>query len=161
MTVPVQTFKQVLAHWATGVTVVTTILNGERIGITASSFTSLSVDPPEILVCINKKLYTNRAIVNSGHFAVNILSQEQIDWGKRFAGLMPELENRFAGIETTTAVTGSPILPNVLAWVDCRVAHAHDGEDHTIFIGDVVGANARDDGDPLLYYFRSWRKLGQ
>jgi flavin reductase (DIM6/NTAB) family NADH-FMN oxidoreductase RutF len=76
----------------------------------------------------------------------------------RFAGLMPEQEDRFAGIDWTTAVTGCPILPGGLGWLDCRLVYAYDGGDHTIYVGQVEAAHTRD-GDPLLYFSRQWRQL--
>jgi hydroxymethylglutaryl-CoA lyase len=82
----------------------------------------------------------------------------QLDYGLIFAGLKPDVEDRFAGIETTTAVTSSPILPGVLAWLDCRVWQAYDGGDHTIFVGEVVATDASGVDTPLLYHNRLWRR---
>jgi flavin reductase (DIM6/NTAB) family NADH-FMN oxidoreductase RutF len=90
---------------------------------------------------------------------VNVLTTAQQEWGMRFAGRVPELEDRFAGIDTSVAETGAPLLPDVLAWLDCRVSAAHDGGDHTIFVGDVLAARAADGGEPVLYYNRQWRTL--
>ena len=160
MAVEPQVFKDTLAQWASGVTIVTSLDGTQRIGITVSSFSSVSLEPPRILICVGKQLYTNSLIERSGIFAVNILSAGQQELGMRFAGLIPEIEDRFAGIDCFTAVTGSPILPGVLAWLDCRVAHAYDGGDHTIFVGEVAAAEAQPPGDPLLYYNRQWRRLG-
>lgn len=159
MGVDAQTFRETLAHWATGVTVVTTIAQGSAVGITASSFTSLSVNPPRVLISVNKRLYTHQAIRSAGIFAVNVLGEEQLEWGMRFAGLTPETEDRFAGIATFRAQTGAPILPGVLAWVDCEVRERYDGVDHTLFVGEVLAAGASGDANPLLYYNRQWRTL--
>jgi flavin reductase (DIM6/NTAB) family NADH-FMN oxidoreductase RutF len=159
MAIEIQAFKEVMAHWATGVTVVTTLLEGQPVGITASSFSSLSLQPPQVLICVNKKLHTNGAIRASGCFAVNILTLAQQEWGAIFAGMRPELQNRFEGIEWSVAETGAPILPAVLAWADCRVRHQYDGEDHTIFVGEVVAGAAQGIGSPLLYYDRQWQRL--
>ena len=163
MGVDVQLFKATMAQWASGVTVVTTNLAGERVGITASSFASLSLEPPRVLVCVAKRLYTHHVIEQSQVFAVNILAADQLAWGMRFAGVMPEKEDRFAGIAVETAATGSPLLPGVLGWVDCELRHAYDGGDHTIFVGEVVAAWAidatREDKLPILYHNRQWRQL--
>jgi flavin reductase (DIM6/NTAB) family NADH-FMN oxidoreductase RutF len=160
MAVDLQEFKNALAHWASGVTIVTTLAEGKPVGITASSLTSVSVEPPQILICVGRRLFTHGAIGASGIFAVNILSVAQEGWGKRFAGLLPEMGDRFVGIDWTTAQTGCPILPNVLGWLDCRLRHTYDGEDHSIFVGEVVAAGYKR-GAPLLYFNRSWRKLAE
>jgi flavin reductase (DIM6/NTAB) family NADH-FMN oxidoreductase RutF len=154
-----QSFRATLAQWASGVTIVTTIHDGERVGITASSFSSLSLEPPRILICVAKRLFTHKAIEASHVFAVNILSAAQQEWGMRFAGMIPEGQDRFAEIETFIAETGAPLLPDVLGWLDCRLSAAHDGGDHTIFVGDVVVTSAVEMGEPILYYHRHWRRM--
>lgn len=153
-------FKQALSQWASGVTVVTTQWNGENFGLTASSFTSVSLEPPLISVCLARSLYTHELLQHSGLFAVSILAADQIEMGQRFAGLIPELDDRFEGLHCPVAVTGCPIIPGCLAWLDCRVQHSFEAGDHTLFVGEVLEAAARDDGTPLLYYNRDWRKLG-
>jgi flavin reductase (DIM6/NTAB) family NADH-FMN oxidoreductase RutF len=159
MAIDSQSFKATLAQWASGVTIVTSVYNGERVGITASSFTSLSANPPRVLICVAKRLYTHQAITESQVFAVNILTANQQEWGMRFAGLLPEMADRFAGIEWFTAETGCPLLPDVLGWLDCRLSAAHDGGDHTIFVGDVVATGTANGGTPILYHNRHWRRL--
>jgi len=159
MSVDLQQFKNALAHWTTGVTVVTSQLDGSPVGITASSLTSLSLQPPQVLISVTRKLYTHDAILQSRTFAVSILTAEQLGWGMRFAGMMPEYTDRFEGIRWTTAVTGCAILPDVLGWVDCTLRHTYDGDDHSIFVGEVVAAGFRDDKMPLLYFNRHWRQL--
>jgi flavin reductase (DIM6/NTAB) family NADH-FMN oxidoreductase RutF len=160
MGVEVQDFKNALAHWATGVTVVTTRSGERHVGITANSFTSLSLDPPQVLICVARKLHTHQAIRESGVFAVNILNIEQLEWGMRFAGMIPETGDRFEGIDFDTATTGCAILPGALGWVDCALRDAYDNGDHTIFVGEVLAAGA-DDGPPLLYFNRHWRQLAE
>ena len=159
MAIEASEFRAALAHWASGVAVATSVLEGQRFGITVSSFTSLSMEPPRILICVAKRLYTHQVIAASGCFAVNILAADQEELGMIFAGRVPEQAERFAGLETTVAVTGAPVLPGVLAWLDCRVGTIHDGGDHSIFVGDVVAADANPDRRPILYYHRSWRQL--
>lgn len=159
MVIDSQSFRAALAQWASGVTVVTTTQGEQNIGITASSFCSVSLEPPRILICVAKRLYTHKVIEQTGIFAVNILSSSQEDLGMRFAGKVPEGEDRFAGIEISRAVTGAPLLPDVLGWLDCRLQDAFDGGDHTIFVGGVVAAHAVDEGEPILYYNRQWRQL--
>ena len=135
-------FRKALAQFASGVTVVTTMYQEHRIGVTASSFSSLSLDPPLVLVCFGKHLFTHKAISEFGAFSINLLSVDQLDWGMRFAGMQPEVKDRFAGIDVQTAVTGCPILPGCLAWLDCKVWQIYDGGDHAIFVGEVMAAHA-------------------
>lgn len=153
-------FKQAMSLWASGVTVVTTQWNGENFGLTASSFNSVSLDPTLVSVNLAKSLYTHALVQQSGTFAVSILAADQVDLGMRFAGLIPELEDRFEGLRTEVAVTGCPIIPGCLAWVDCRVRHGFEAGDHTIFVGEVLEAGGRESGQPLLYFNRDWRTLG-
>lgn len=151
-------FKRAMAQFASGVTVVTTCHGETPIGITASSFTSLSLDPPLVLVSLNKRLFTHNVIAESGFFAVNVLSARQLDLGMRFAGMKPEIKDRFAGLKTATAVTGAPLLPDSLAWVDCTVWAMYDGGDHTIFVGEVRDLAVSEFDMPLLYHNRLWRR---
>jgi flavin reductase (DIM6/NTAB) family NADH-FMN oxidoreductase RutF len=161
MAIDPQAFKEVMAHWATGVTIVTTRLDGQPVGITVNSFASVSLQPPQVLISVNRKLHTHNAIEESGVFAVNLLGIEHLEWGMRFAGMRPENVDRFAGIDWFTAATGVPILPGVLGWLDCTLRHAFDGGDHTIFVGEVVASGARSEGRPLLYYNRNWQQLAE
>ncbi len=154
-----QTFKEALRQWVAGVTVVTTKHDDTLHGMTASSFTSVSLNPHLILVALGKHLYTHELIEKSGIFAANILHTGQLEWAKRFAGMYPDIEDRFFDIDHTTAKTGAPILPGVVAWVDCQVEHAYAAGDHTIYVGRVVAAAGSGGNDPLLYHNRTWGKF--
>lgn len=158
MTFNANDFKRAMGQFASGVTVVTTLHGRTPIGVTASSFTSLSLDPPLVLVSLNKRLFTHNVIAESGVFAVNVLAAHQLELGMRFAGMRPEITDRFAGLQTVTAVTGSPLLPDSLAWVDCAVWAMYDGGDHTIFVGEVRDLSVSDLDMPLLYHNRLWRR---
>ncbi len=163
MTIQSDNFKKAMSQFASGVTVITTCYNGEVHGMTASSFCSLSLLPPLILVCVAQRADSHALIQKSGEFAVNILHADQLEWGKRFAGLIPDIEDRFDGITYHTSTTASPILPGVLSWIDCKLRNAYDGGDHTIFVGEVISTGANDamgcDDIPLLYYNRRWCRL--
>jgi hydroxymethylglutaryl-CoA lyase len=151
------TFKSVMAQFPSGVTVITSKLDGEWHGMTASSCSSVSLEPPMISVCIANKLPTHRFIRESGVLAVNVLNAEQIELGKLFAGFYnARVHDRFAGLDCMTAVTGAPILPNVVAWLDCRVRHAYDGGDHTIFVAEAVAGNIAHHFVPMVYHNRRW-----
>ncbi len=163
MSVQVDAFKEAMAHWASGVSVVTATspADGRPVGITVSSLASLSIAPPQVLISVNKRLFTHDVIIGTGRFAANILRAEQKEWGMRFAGMVPEVDDRFAGIDTFCAATGCPILADALAWIDCEVRHTYDGEDHTIIVGEVIASGSAADGGPLLYYDRKWHTISQ
>lgn len=152
-------FKSAMAQFASGVTVVTTLYGDTPLGITVSAFTSVSVEPPLILVNINQNSFSHRAIIESGFFAVHILADEQRELGMRFAGMIPDLSDRFAGLEIKHGASGSPILAGCLAWLDCRLWASYPGGGHTIFVGEVLELSVGASASPLLYFNRDWRKL--
>ncbi len=161
MVIEMQAFKEVMAHWASGVTIATTRHDSLPVGMTVSSFASVSLQPPQILICVNRQAHAHNAIKASGYFAVNILSVDHLAWGMRFAGLQPEISDRFHHIAWFTAQTDAPILPGVLGWLDCYLCHAFASGDHTIFIGEVAACGVHDHNTPLLYYRRNWRQLAE
>lgn len=144
-------FRRVMGHFATGVTVVTTVRgDGEPCGLTASAVCSLSVDPTLILVCVERGADSHDCIHHAGFFAVNILDGAGGEsLSRRFATF--EVEDKFRGVAFRAERTGAPVLESSLAWLDCAVAQALPGGDHTIFLGEVVAADARE-GTPLVYY---------
>jgi flavin reductase (DIM6/NTAB) family NADH-FMN oxidoreductase RutF len=143
-------YKSALRRWASGVTIVTTRC-GERIfGMTASAFSSVSLDPPLVLVCIEKKAHTLPWIVESGVFAVNVLADDQHELANRFATEGNE-SVRFDGLSCRSGPTGSPWLQGTVAVLDCRVASAHEAGDHWIYVGEVEAAEVAAGREPLLY----------
>ncbi len=152
------TFRDVMAQWPSGVTVVTTLVDGVRHGMTASSFSSVSLDPPLISVCLDKRLYSHELISRGGVFGVNVLAKDQAEVARRFAGMVPglEVEDRFDGESWTTAATGVSLLDSALGWLDCRVLHEYPGGDHTIFVGEVLAGHAARRTAPLLFHSRGW-----
>jgi flavin reductase (DIM6/NTAB) family NADH-FMN oxidoreductase RutF len=149
-----------MGRLATGVTLVTTRLGGHLHGMTANSVTSVSLDPLLILVCVDKGADTHDIIVQSGVFAVNILSQGQLAIAERFAKKAPGHHHAIADIPHFFAVTGSPIVHGCLAYLDCRTAARYEGGDHTIFVGDVLEARAVAEEEPLIFYRGQYRSLG-
>ncbi len=154
-----ESLRQAMRHWATGVTVVTTVHQGRRHGMTVSSFTSVSLDPPLVLVALQRDTRTRTMVAAAGVFAVTVLSQGHQAISNRFAG-WEESVDRFAGLETFTLVTGAPLLRDGEAWLDCRVSQRVEAGTHTVFIGEVVDARFAETFDPLLYFNRAYRRLG-
>lgn len=148
-----------MRQWATGVTIVTSMFEGVRGGMTVSSFTSVSLEPPTVLVCLNKTTYTHDLVAKSEVYAISMLRAGQEWLSNRFAGLEAELEDRFAGIEVATAETGSPLLPGAIAWLDCRVRQKLDTTTHTIFVAEVVYVQVHSEAEPLVYHNRRYRLL--
>ncbi len=143
-------FRRVLGHFPTGVTVVTSLNeNGGPCGLTANAFTSVSLNPPLVLVCVEEEADSYHCIDRSGVFAVNILEEDGEALSRRFSTW--GVEDKFRGVAYRSEHTGAPILETALAWVDCRVTQTVTAGDHTIFIGEVLGGEAHE-GNPLVYY---------
>lgn len=148
-------FRTAMGHFASGVTVVTTRSVDDLVGLTVSAFCSLSLDPPLVLVCIDRDVTSHDAISSSGRFAVNILSTEQEEISRRFA---TRLENKFEGVGTTEGAGGVPLITGCLANIECRVREELPGGDHTIFVGEVEHVTVGE-GEPLLYFRSGYREI--
>jgi flavin reductase (DIM6/NTAB) family NADH-FMN oxidoreductase RutF len=147
-------FKQVLSHWVTGVTIVTT-RDGDRIhGMTVSAFTEVSLDPPLVLVCADKGSNTHPVIATGKCFAVNVLASDQAELSNRFASKKLE-SSRFDEVAYESGETGAPLLGGVVANLDCRLVAAHDHGDHMVYVGEVVDARYHE-REPLLYHAGSY-----
>jgi flavin reductase (DIM6/NTAB) family NADH-FMN oxidoreductase RutF len=144
-------YRLAMRNLATAVTVVTTRCGSQIHGMTASAVCCVSLAPPLLLVCIAKNTRTHRLIEQAGIFAVHLLHQAQRDLADHFAGRFPENGDRFHGLDYVDAATGAPVLLDSLAYLDCRVTAAHDGGDHTIFLGAVEAIGRRELGRPLIY----------
>lgn len=158
MSIDRQLYKSVLRHWASGVTIITTRVGDEIAGMTASAFSSVSLDPPLVLACIEKKAHTLPLLAKSGVFAVNVLAHDQRELSDRFATTGNEAQ-RFDGIVCRSGLTGAPWLPGTLAVLDCIVTAAHDAGDHVIYVGSVEAAEFSDSLEPLLHYDARYRGL--
>jgi len=146
--------KDAYARWATGVTIVTARADDRIHGMTVSAFTEVSLDPPLVLVCIDRASNTQPLIAQGGVFAVNILARDQEPLARRFASVEAE-DRRFQDLHCETGVTGAPLLVGSIASLDCRLETAHEAGDHIIFIGAVVGLQVSG-GEPLLFYDRRY-----
>jgi flavin reductase (DIM6/NTAB) family NADH-FMN oxidoreductase RutF len=142
-------FRAVLGRFASGITVITTTdANGTPHGMTVSAFSSLSLDPPLILVCVGNDATMAPVLAAKDSFIVNVLSATQEAVSRRFAG---KVDDRFAGVGYHDGKLGDPVLEDVLAYMQCRIVARHPAGDHVIVVGEVIDAAAFE-GKPLLYY---------
>lgn len=141
-------FRHVVGHLASGVTVVTTSTGGARHGMTASSVTSLSLEPPMMLACLNRSAPSSRAVSEAGRYAVNVLGQGHARLAQQFA--VPSAD-KFRGVPVTEGAGGLPLLAEALAHIECDVVEEVTGGTHSIFIGRVTSARAHQ-GEPLTYF---------
>lgn len=145
-------FRQALGQLAAGVSIVTTIdREGQKIGLTATAVTSVSLDPPLLLVCIDNRSRTGEAIQAGAPFIAHFLAGGQEDLARRFAS---RAADKFAGIEYGITASGCPRLEGVLASVECVPHHIYPGGDHTIFVGRVIDVSIDGAGPAPLMYFR-------
>ena len=157
MAVDQQEFRQVMGHFATGVTVITTHDGkGNLFGLTANAVSSVSLDPPLILCCIGRSSESHPAFAASGVFSVHILSHAQEALSRRFA---KSGEDKFVGVAFGTGASGCPILEGSLAHLECEIRHRFEAGDHTIFVGEPIGISMDQETDPLLYFRGGYRNL--
>src|SRR5262249_3786454 len=144
------------SRFPTGVTIATVRdPAGAPHGLTVSSFTSVSLDPPLILVCLGHLVTNIQLFRNATHFGINILSEHQQALSERFAR---KGQDRFDGLEWHSGSTGVPLIPGCLARIECAVYRRVEMGDHDIFVGEMVGAHVGD-GNPLIHFASSYRKL--
>jgi flavin reductase (DIM6/NTAB) family NADH-FMN oxidoreductase RutF len=156
-------FRRVLSHFCSGVTVITTKdPDGRPAGLTASAFTSVSLNPPLILVCVAHDAHSYPALAAASHFAVNILAGHHESVSSRFATKpAAHPSEKFEGVDFRPGSLGLPVLKDSLAELECVTVHAYPAGDHTIFVGRVEAAESRGDSglEPLLYYRGKYRHL--
>jgi flavin reductase (DIM6/NTAB) family NADH-FMN oxidoreductase RutF len=155
-------FRHTVGMFATGVTVVTTNVDDVVHGMTANAFAAVSLDPLLVLICVDRAAGMHGLLPSAAGFAVTILAAEQEHLSSWFAsGERPGGEDQFGDVAWDPApVTGSPVLCDGVAFVDCRVTERHEGGDHSIFLGEVVDLGVlRPDADPLLFYDGRYRRL--
>ncbi len=141
-------FRSVIGHFASGVAILTARHEGIDYGLTASAVSSLSLDPPMLLVCVNKTSNTRKAIAQSQVFAVNILRENQSEVAFQFARSHPD---KFRGMSVSYGELGAPLLGDALATIECRVIEEVTGGTHSVFLAEVQSAQAAE-GMPLTYY---------
>jgi flavin reductase (DIM6/NTAB) family NADH-FMN oxidoreductase RutF len=153
-------FRQALGSFATGVTVVTTRGAEHDYGMTANAFSSVSLDPPLILVCVISQSEGREILEENGVFAVNILSADQEPLSNFFASRdRPRGRDAFSKVAYRTEASGSPILEGAAAYMDCRLHETHEAGDHIIFIGEVLALGVDAEAKPLLFHGGGYRQL--
>lgn len=156
--------RAVMRNWASGVSVVIAEHEGLH-GITVNTFTSISLEPPLIMVCLFKETDAAMAIKASRTFTVSILAAEQEHLSNRFAGFDPDFpkdSDFFGDLDLERAATDVPALKDSLGWVDCRVWAIYDGSTHDVILGEVVAASPAREGEkrsPLIYYSRGYHNI--
>jgi len=151
-------FRAVLGRFASGVTVVTTLREGQPHGVTVNAFTSLSLDPPLVLICIDKTSHIHNILLETGVFAANILCEDQRDLAACFAGRSERRYRDFCEARYHAEATGAPVFDSALGWVDCRIVNVYPGGDHSIIVGQVEAMGGTDQ-EPLLYYRATYGRL--
>ncbi|GAA4238433.1 flavin reductase family protein [Actinomadura meridiana] len=142
--------RHVFGHFATGVTVITTMASGEPAGFCCQTFVPVSLEPPLVSFCAARTSRTWPRIRASGAFCVNVLTADQTDVARRFAA--PSDQGRFTSLDLSPSPTGSPMLSGALAWIDCSLYSHQVAGDHHIVLGRVRHVRAAPTGDPLLYF---------
>ena len=156
MPVSKEEFRAALGHFASSVTVIT--LKGEDggvYGLTVSAFSSLSLNPPLVLICIEKNASLHPHLREGSYFGVNILAEDQEMISRRFASKEPD---RFSGIGYVRAANASPLIDGALAHLECRITAAYPGGDHTIFVAEVESTGLKE-GRPLTYFRGGYNRL--
>lgn len=161
MTIEAAAFREVLGSFATGVTVVT-LPSDPPHGLTANAFSSVSLDPPLVLVCVDHETRTFELLTEGGidSFCVNILAADQQHLGEYFANMTELDEDPFRAEPTTVAETNAPIFEQCIGYLDCSIWQSYDGGDHTIYVGEVIAAEILDESASALTFFRgNWGQL--
>lgn len=154
-----EVLRNAMRQWATGVVIVTATHDGLAHGMTVSSFTSVSLTPPQVLISLAQNTRTHELVKSAHTFGITILNEGQQDLSDRFAGRIADEQDRLAGLQTFTLETGVPLIEPGLAHFDCRVIATFASGTHTIFIGAVLAARTNAETGPLLYYDRGYRRI--
>ena len=159
MTLDPEQLRHAMRAWTTGVAVITATHEGQLYGMTVNSFASVSLDPPIISVTLKKLTHTHELVEKSGEFSLTVLSADQADLSDRFAGKIPNVDDRFEGVQTETMTLDAPLLKGGMAFINCRVMNSVPVGENTLFLAEVIAARGEGDGDPLVYHNRVFWKL--
>lgn len=156
MAIDPKELRRVMGHFATGVTIITTHDGtGRQYGMTANAVCSLSLSPPRLLICVDKRADSHAIFPRSGTFVVNVLAHDQEELSRRFA---VSGSDKFGGVSHRIGAGGAAILDGVLAHLECRLVETLEGGDHTIYVGEIEDAQAGD-GHPLLFFRGAYHRL--
>ncbi len=153
------TYRSLIGQFATGVTVVTTNVGGRLHGMTANAVCSLSLDPLQLLVCVDRESNCYSQMQAAEAFGVSILAADQEEVSNRFARTTKPAEGSLQGVEYRLGSLGEPLIEDALAHLECRIADRLDGGDHIIVIGDVVAGGQAREAAPLLFYGGRYARL--
>jgi flavin reductase len=155
-------FRRAMGCFATGVTIITVSLDGEVHGMTANAFASVSLDPPLVLVCVDKRAITHTHLRQKKRFGINVLAEDQRAISEYYANpdRTHERAEAEAGARFDRTAHGTPMLRGALAYLECRLHSAREAGDHTIFIAEVEDVVAKE-GDPLLFFRGKYRRVGE
>ena len=155
-------FRAALGRFASGITIMSTLQDGVAHAMTANAFTSVSLDPPLVLVCVDKGVRMHDAVLDCGYWAISVLADGHREIAERFAKSGRDLYSQFDGISTQAGPkTGCPLIEGALSWLECRTWATYEGGDHTIVVGEVLslGTGAPADPSALIYYGGRYREL--
>ena len=150
--------RALLRRFPTGVTVLTVDVEGERHGLTVGSFVSLSLEPPLVGVAVNRQAAMHELLRRAGGFALSLLAAGQEDVAQHFARGVPPIAH-WRGVAMRPGAGGAPLLEGAVGWLECRTEAEHDAGDHTLFVGEVIGAEQGASGTPLVYVEGTYRSL--
>jgi flavin reductase (DIM6/NTAB) family NADH-FMN oxidoreductase RutF len=154
--------RRIFGCFATGVTVITCRAGARTHGITVNSYTSVSLNPPLILVCIDKKAIAFELLKEAGTFAVNVLAERQREISDYFAKrLAPDPDDELAQVPHSAGITSAPLIDGALAHIECKIAYIYPGGDHDIFVGEVLDARIASEAAPLLFHRGQYPHLAQ
>jgi flavin reductase (DIM6/NTAB) family NADH-FMN oxidoreductase RutF len=151
-----------MGRFASGIAIMSTLQDGVAHAMTANAFTSVSLDPPLVLVCVDKGVRMHDAVLECGFWAVSVLADSHRSIAERFAKSGRDLHSQFDGITTSPGPkTGCPLVEGALSWLECRTWATYEGGDHTIVVGEVLslGADLPVDPNTLIYYAGQYREL--
>jgi len=163
MAIKPEDLRLAMRRWSTGVTIVTTQAEGLLFGMTVSSFTSVCLEPPLVLISLERISRTRQKIAQTGFFGVTILNSQQQDLSERFASHIPNEADRFTGLQLRYLTTDVPFLAGGLAFMECKVVTLHEASTHTVVFGEVIAVEVRNPVEtaerPLIYYDRAYHRL--